>query len=142
MTLRKADMRDAGAICRISRDDLGYDCTDEFVASRLAGLDDRCEAVFVAEIDGVVAGYIHAQVYTLLYFEQMVNILGLAVSSDYRRRGVGGALLHCAEDWARQNGIRIMRLNSGGGRTEAHEFYRAMGYNDEKTQIRFLRELD
>ena len=42
---------------------------------------------------------------------------------------------------ARQNGITCMRLNSGSSRTQAHEFYRAQGYTDEKTQLRFIKNL-
>ena len=72
----------------------------------------------------------------------MINILGIAVSSDYRRQGIGRALLSRAEDWGNEQGINIVRLNSGGSRKEAHNFYRAMGYNDEKMQVRFLKKIN
>ena len=68
--------------------------------------------------------------------------LGLAVSRDHRRRGVGRALITCAENWAKEQGVNIVRLNSGSTRKEAHEFYRAMGYDDEKMQVRFLKKLN
>lgn len=142
MFIRKADVDDAHAICKISSDDLGYQCSAELVLKRLGSLDNKREVVFVAEIDGIVAGYVHAEIYNLLYYESMVNILGLAVSSDYRRRGVGKSLLQYSENWAKESGINIMRLNSGISRKEAHEFYRAMGYDDEKGQLRFIKELD
>ncbi len=35
----------------------------------------------------------------------------------------------------------IFRLNSGGTRTQAHQFYRAQGYVDDKTQLRYIKEL-
>lgn len=66
----------------------------------------------------------------------------LGVSRDNRRQGVGRALITCAENWAKEQGINIVRLNSGSSRKEAHEFYRAMGYDDEKMQIRFLKKLN
>ena len=142
MYIREAKITNAAAICSISCKDLGYECEENFVKERLSNLDAVREVVFVAEIDGEVAGYIHGEVYRLLYWEPMVNILGLAVSSDCRRQGVGKALMHQVEDWAREKGIKEIRLNSGGTRKEAHEFYRTIGFDDEKVQIRFLKTVD
>lgn len=142
MNVRKADLNDASAICRICTDDLGYECSEELVSSRLKNIDGSREAVFAAEIDGTVVGYIHAEIYDTLYFASMINILGLAVSRDHRRHGVGRTLITCAENWAKEQGINIVRLNSGSSRKEAHEFYRAMGYDNEKMQVRFLKNLD
>lgn len=142
MDVRKADTNDASAICRICTYDLGYECSEELVSNRLKNIDWSCEAVFAAEIDGVVVGYIHAEIYNTLYFESMINILGLAVSRDHRRQGIGRALITCAENWAKEQGINIVRLNSGISRKEAHEFYKAMGYDNEKMQVRFLKNLD
>ena len=141
MNIRKADEKDAFAIGKISREELGYECDEEFVLRRLIELDNRREIVFIAEIDNIVVGYVHAEVYKTLYFESMINILGLAVLSDYRRQGVGRKLLSRAEMWAKELGINKVRLNSGGFRKEAHEFYRAMGYDNEKEQIRFMKSL-
>ncbi len=142
MFLREATIEDAFAICNICCDDLGYNCSCEFVSSRISNLDKWREKVFVAELNGVVAGYIHAEKYQTLYFEPMINILGLAVSSKFRRRGIGRMLMNCIESWANEAGINKIRLNSGASRKEAHSFYRAMGYNNEKRQIRFIKDIE
>lgn len=141
MVIREAVITNAAAICRISSNDLGYKCEEQFVKERLEKLDTTREVVFVAELDGEVAGYVHAEVYSLLYWEPMVNILGLAVSSDFRRKGAGKALMKRVEEWAKERKIKEIRLNSGGTRKEAHEFYRTIGFDDEKVQIRFLKEV-
>ena len=142
MIIREAIIEDAFAICNISCADLGYDCSCEFVSTRISNLDKGREKVFVAEVNGIVAGYIHAEKYQTLYFEPMINILGFAVSSEFRRRGIGRMLLKRAERWANEVGIHKIRLNSGASRKEAHSFYRAMGYNNEKGQIRFIKDIE
>ncbi len=130
MLIREATIEDAFAICDISCADLGYDCSCEFVSTRISNLDKGREKVFVAEVNGIVAGYIHAEKYQTLFFEPMINILGLAVSSKFRRHGIGRMLLNCTECWANEVGINKIRLNSGVSRKEAHSFYRAIGYNN------------
>ncbi len=140
--VREAKLSDVAAICSISSNDLGYKCEEQFVKERLEQLDATWEVVFVAELNGAVVGYVHAEIYSLLYWEPMVNILGLAVSSDCRRKGAGKTLMKRVEEWAKERGITEIRLNSGGTRKEAHEFYRAIGFDDEKVQIRFLKEVE
>ena len=142
MIIREAIIEDAFAICNISCADLGYDCSCEFVSTRISNLDKGREKVFVAEVNGIDAGYVHAEKYQTLYFEPMINILGLAVSAEFRRRGIGRMLLKRAERWANEVGIHKIRLNSGASRKEAHSFYRAMGYSNEKEQIRFIKDIE
>ena len=140
--IRQASAADIPAMNVLFRNDLGYDeCTLKIVEKQFAGLDLSREAVFVAECESRIAGVIHVEKYNVLYFPPMANLLGIAVSSDFRRQGIGSKLLKKAEDWARQNGITCMRLNSGSSRPQAHEFYRSQGYIDDKTQLRFIKTL-
>ena len=143
--IRQATTSDIPAMNELFRKDLGYaECTLEIVEKQFAGLDNSREAVFVAEAEddsSHIAGVIHVEKYNVLYFPPMANILGLAVAADFRRQGIGSALLKRAEEWARENGASSMRLNSGESRKQAHEFYRAQGYTDDKKQLRFIKEL-
>lgn len=129
--LRRIRTDDCESIRKICAEELGYECEGSLIEARISELDEDREAVFVAEIDGRIAGFIHVERYRLLYCEDMANILGLAVAGDYQRRGLGKALLKKAEQWAENNDIHVMRLNSGAKRTEAHEFYRAMNFLNE-----------
>lgn len=141
--IRTACKEDAAAICRLCSEEMGYSCDVALVESKLNQLDSSREAVFFAELDGSApAGYLHVEKYDVLYFETMANILGLAVSAQYQRNGVGSALIQAAETWAREHGIHLMRLNSGGSRKGAHAFYRKQGYTDVKEQLRFNKRLD
>ena len=141
--IRQAIASDIPAMNELFRKDLGYaECRLEIVEKQFAGLDNSREAVFIAEADsGRIAGVIHVEKYNVLYFPTMANILGIAVAADFRRQGIGSALLKRAEEWARENGASSMRLNSGESRKQAHEFYRAQGYTDDKKQLRFIKEL-
>ncbi len=143
--IRQATTSDIPAMNELFRKDLGYaECTLEIVEKQFAGLDNSREAVFVAEAEddsSHIAGVIHVEKYNVLYFPTMANILGIAVAADFRRQGIGSALLKRAEEWARENGASSMRLNSGESRKQAHEFYRALGYIDDKKQLRFIKEL-
>lgn len=139
IAIRYANTHDAEAIALICSDDLGYSCSDALVSAKLSGIDKSREAVFVADFDGKVIGYVHVEKYDTLYMETLANILGLAVRNDSRRLGAGRMLMKAAEDWAMENGAVGVRLNSGGQRKEAHVFYRAVGYLSEKEQLRFLK---
>ena len=55
------------------------------------------------------------------------------MSKEYRNKKVGTKLVNEIENWAKENGIKKVRVNSGFSRKEAHEFYRSLGYNNEKT---------
>lgn len=137
--IRQAKIEDYKDICKICCDDLGYNCSEELVKERLKGFDKNNERVLVAVYNGKVVGYLHAQIYKTLYFEELINFLGLAVSKEYRNKNVGTRLVNEIENWAKENGIKKVRVNSGFSRKEAHEFYRSLGYNNEKEQIRFLK---
>lgn len=139
--IREAALDDAEEICRICLDDLGYDCKEDYVKTRLTHLNRDRECIFVAEVEQKIIGFIHVERYELLYLPVMANILGLAVSSLARRQGVGTKLIDEAKQWAAQNDISTMRLNSGKARTEAHEFYRHNGFDHEKEQIRFTAKI-
>ena len=141
ISVRNVTAEDAPYVCRICCEDLGYECDETLVLQRITELDLTREVVFVAEVDGEVSGYIHGELYRTLYFETMCNLLGLAVSRKCRRMGLGRKLVQTCEEWAKQNGVHLMRVNSGMGRTGAHDFYRDMGYTDEKEQKRFLKRL-
>ena len=152
--IRQATTSDIPAMNELFRKDLGYEeCTVEIVEKQFAGLDNSREAVFLAEAECTgtdndtpdsrsrIAGVIHVEKYNVLYFPTMANILGLAVAADYRRQGIGSALLKRAEEWAHENGAYSMRLNSGESRKQAHDFYRAQSYTDDKKQLRFIKKI-
>lgn len=139
--IRKANSTDYVELQKLSFEDLGYECDAELVKSRLETLDPNNECVFVAEANNKVVGYVHIIKFNTLYYKSMANIQGMVVAKEHQRKGYGKELMKAAENWAREKDIKMIRLNSGFVRPEAHEFYRAIGYSNEKEQIRFMKEL-
>ena len=141
MKIRVASQNDAKAIAEIYNVDLGYETDEKRIFDRLGKIDENREAVFVAETGEKVVGALHIEKYSTLYYKDIANILSLAVNGKHRRGGVGKALISAAENWAKSKNLPEIRLESSMLRKPAHEFYRAMGFDSEKEQIRFLKKL-
>lgn len=141
-TIRPARSGDAEALYLLNREEMGYDYPPERTAARLERLlDSAIDRIFVAEAGGEVVGYVHAQHYELLYADPMKNIMGIAVSSAHKRKGIGAALLKSVEEWALSDGCAGIRLVSGATRLSAHEFYRRCGYGGGREQLNFKKML-
>jgi ribosomal protein S18 acetylase RimI-like enzyme len=63
--------------------------------------------------------------------ERQAYIGELATSDMAERRGVGKALTQTCEQWAREQGYRILSLATGAANEQALSFYRHIGYLDE-----------
>ena len=84
---------------------------------------DRAE-VFVADVDGRVAGFV--TVYDdmdSVRFGRRAWVEDLAVDTGRRSQGLGKALLDEAKDWARSKGASHLELDSSEARPDAHRFY-------------------
>jgi ribosomal protein S18 acetylase RimI-like enzyme len=142
MKIRIANLSDSKAIQKLNSIELHYDYPLEDTTKKLElilSLD--WQIIYVAEIDGQVAGYVQAHKYIGTFGDLFVNIMGLAVSKDFQGNGVGKALMFAAENWAQEIGAEGVRLNSGSERTEAHKFYEKIGYDKAKTQAKFQKIL-
>lgn len=61
--------------------------------------------------------------------------MGIAVSSNFQKMGIGKVLLTSIEHWAENTGACGVRLVSGATRIDAHKFYHHCGYSGDKQQI-------
>lgn len=140
-SVRRAVIEDAYSINLLSKFALGYDYPPKETEKKLETvLCDEDQVVFVACTGDKVIGYIHLANYDVLYAPNYQNVLGLAVDADFRRYGVGSALLTAAEEWAKSRNACGIRLNSGEQRIEAHKFYTRKGYTETKIQKNFKKE--
>lgn len=56
-------------------------------------------------------------------------------------QGIGKQLMTFLEAWARDHAYPFIRLNSALHREDAHAFYQKLGYDGQKLQKRFIKEL-
>lgn len=119
---------------------MGYEYPAEDTKKQLEQLlNDINHKIYVAVVADKVVGYVHANNYDLLYAAHLKNIMGIAVSSDFKRNGIGKMLLNEVEKWARDTGAYGVRMVSGATRTGAHAFYMNCGYIGNKEQRNFKK---
>ncbi len=93
-------------------------------------LDPNCECL-VLELDGRLVGTA-----TLVYSRHLsrkgmrrCTIEEVRVAGDLRGRGLGGVLIESCVDMARARGCGVVQLTSHESRTDAHRFYRRLGFS-------------
>jgi aminoglycoside 6'-N-acetyltransferase I len=103
-------------------------------------------AVFVVERpSGGLCGFLEAAIrpYADGAEAQPVGYIeGWYVDPDVRMRGIGKALVHTAEDWARSHGCRQMASDTpieNGVSINAHA---ALGYRDVERLVHFCKDLE
>jgi len=141
VTIRLATIDDAEAVARLS-DQLGYPSTEEETTRRLLQVNGQSgHAVYVAEADGRLVGWVHVFVNHSLLADTPAEVAGLVVDENHRGRGVGRVLMQQAERWAQERGCRSVRLRSNVLRSRAHLFYEKLGYRVIKSQKAFCKDL-
>lgn len=134
MVIRKARVEDAAEIAALTVA-LGYAAEASAMAGWLARLSAAPEdVVYVAEVDGVVAGWVQGHTSVVLESGYRLEIVGLVVGEGFRRRGVGRKLVAAVEVWGTERGVNVFSVRSNVQRVESHAFYPALGYEMAKTQ--------
>jgi len=138
---RRARPEDAARLADLSTE-LGYPMTPDEAAQRLSELAAHEDhALFVADSDGRVAGWIQVSLPRIFETPRRAEIAGLVVDSAARGRGIGRHLVAAAEAWARERGCLAVRVRSNVVRERAHAFYRREGFRDLKTQLVLEKDL-
>lgn len=97
-----------------------------------ARLERRDSVLFLAEIDGRAAGF--TQLYpsfSSVSMKRLWILNDLFTHPDYRRRGVGRALLTHAEQFAREDGAKGLTLSTAKTNATAKATYEQAGWKQE-----------
>ena len=90
------------------------------------------DGVLVAELADGIAGYVKiGQALPIAASRHVLEIKGLSVAAEHRRRGVGRALVHAALRAAREAGGRRLTLRVLSHNTDARALYTAAGFEIE-----------
>ena len=141
LQIRNAETKDSKAIVTLSGQ-LGYESTESQIRERLEILvanKDHC--VLVAEENGIVAGWIHA--FHSLQVESgfFVEIGGLVIDENHRRKGIGQLLIGQMLPWAKSRGCLKIRVRCNTKRAASHLFYHTIGFTETKEQKIFDKEI-
>ncbi len=107
----------------------------------------RCEKyggkIVVAEVDGEIAGY--AMVWSSIKGEEIedgdfetARLADLAVLENYRRQGIGKALIEACERYARECGAETLQIGVLAANEGAVRLYRSCGYEPFNVRLEKL----
>jgi GNAT superfamily N-acetyltransferase len=140
LAIRDGRPADATAIADLLAE-LGYPAEAARVERRLVRIaDDPGSRLFVAEVNGEIAGLGGLHVLPLVEHDELGCMLtAMVVRADHRRQGVGAELVGAVEREARSRGCTRLVLGSADRRADAHAFYQSLGF--EATGRRFVKTL-
>ena len=92
------------------------------------------DGAFVAEAGSEILGWIDVAVSSHGYGE-----IGMAISREWRGRGVGSAFMVAAIDWARERGLHKLSLSVWPHNAAAIALYRKYGFVEEGRRVKQMR---
>jgi ribosomal protein S18 acetylase RimI-like enzyme len=134
--VRPARMTDRAALIELDAlawsPDAGFPSVAGLKDGTFFTTDNPPEAHLVAELDGRVAGYIRLKPPTRMPENaHVIQVQGLAVHPDARRRGVAANLLDAAAEHLRDRGIRKLTLRVLSTNEAAIRLYERQGFAHE-----------
>ena len=132
---------DAAAVAALSGQ-LGYPLSSEQILQNINAVHrSKDHDAFVAIYDSHVVGWIGVAQVMMIESLPFCEINGLVIDENLRAKGIGKLLVERAKQWAKEKGNDTMRLRCNVKRTEAHEFYRHLGFKETKQQTAFILDL-
>jgi N-acetylglutamate synthase-like GNAT family acetyltransferase len=140
--VRAADIKDSEYITKLSNQ-LGYETTNEKIQKRLADIsnnDDNC--IFVIVDNENIIGWIHGFHSLRVESDSFIEIGGLVVDENYRRKGLGKMLIKKIIEWSHFKKSNKIKVRCNTLRKETHAFYNNIGFIEIKEQKIFDMKLD
>ena len=150
-TIRRAKNEDAPQILDLllqvesihqqGRPDLFREHGVKFTAPELYEIfADDTRPVFVAEVDGKVAGYVFGIITetkgsTMLFDMKTIHLEDVCIDESCRGMGIGGALMEYVTAWAKENGCDRMDLDVWEFNEGARRFYERYGFTTQKRRM-------
>jgi len=147
LKIRMAELADLPKIIELIKKDKEPLNEDLGAIFNFEGPNEKCR-FFVAEGNGEIVGFGSVHFYR---WNRSAYVINLLVDIDYRRRGMGSLLLKTMEDFARENGARVIMFDTAIDNIPALNLYfkngfKICGYNEKlydnaKTALYLAKEL-
>lgn len=140
ISVRRLEERDLPSLAELYRQFWNDASSTEAMRRTFRGLRDDPDYLFLVADDSdeangsaIVAGTVLGIVCHNLYGEcrPFLTVEDVIVDREYRRRGVGSALMRELERIARERGCYYIILVTDTDRTAARSFYESLGYDPE-----------
>lgn len=112
-----------------------FDQAYEKIGDLIAHLETNSCICYGAFENDHIIGYIWAYPHSFRE-ENRMYVNELSVSEDYRRQGIGTALLNLVEARAKEEGYPALYLHAEAGSLDAVRLYESSGYIPERIQLR------
>ncbi len=123
-------------------EELGYPSSEEKISEILETVIKHSDhRMIVAEKANELIGYIHMVSSLSIGSDRFVEIAALSVLDEYRKKGIGKALIAESQNMATEKGIDYLRIRSNIIRREAHKFFEKRGFRNLKTQEIFMKKI-
>ena len=113
----------------------GEDIAEAYIPDMLQRCIDSAGAILVAEIDRLVVGYV--TILTKVSSDEIGAgdhefglITDVVVLREHRGKGLGKALLQAAETYAKENGVKWLRIGALAPNKSATTLYSSMGFSE------------
>jgi ribosomal-protein-alanine N-acetyltransferase len=140
----QADLPKIIELIKRNREPLNEDLEAVF---NLKNPNEKCQ-FFVAEEEGKIVGFSRVHFYR---WNKSAYVINLLVDAGYRRRGIGSLLLRTMEEFARENGARVIMFDTAIDNIPALNLYfkngfKICGYNEKlydnaKTALYLAKDL-
>jgi N-acetylglutamate synthase-like GNAT family acetyltransferase len=137
VSIREASAGDEAQVAALLVE-LGYPATLDEVTRRFERLEREASSWLWLAVDGErVVGLVGLHVMPVIEREPLGRVTAIVVTEAERRVGIGRALMARVEEEARRQGCERLEVTTADRRTEAHAFYRGLGFVEASR--RFLK---
>ena len=140
--IKIAEIKDSEFITELSNQ-LGYENQNADVKNRLKRIlinADNC--VYVATKNGRIVGWIHGFLSLRIESEFSVEIGGLVVNENFRKNGIGKKLVDKVIEWSKLKNYEKVRVRCNVIRKDSHRFYENIGFEINKEQKIFNKQVE
>jgi GNAT superfamily N-acetyltransferase len=97
---------------------------------------------FLAHCDGQLAGFANCFVnFSTFKAKQLVNIHDIAIHSDFRKKGIGKALMEAITRYSEEYNFCKITLEVRNDNTKAQKLYKSLGFSECKPPMYFWEKV-